>query len=68
MIKCAKYRNGFSTTTYKDYLQNLIDLNIDLTEENLFNKQFEKEHSRMSKRLQEIKNKAKSYLLERKRI
>lgn len=59
MIKCAKYRNGFSGTTYNDYLHNLVDLNIELTEENLFNKQFEKEHSRMSKRLQEIKNKSK---------
>ena len=59
MIKYAKNRGEFSSTTYNDYLQNLIDLDIDFSDEKLLNKSFIKDHERMYARLQEIKNQAK---------
>lgn len=59
MIKYAKNREEFSTSTYNDYLQNLLDLNIEFNEKNLLNKDFVKDHERMYARVQEVKNKEK---------
>jgi hypothetical protein len=59
MIKYAKYRGDFSTSIYNDYLQNLLDLNIEFNEKNLLNKNFVKDHERMYIRMQEVKNKEK---------
>ena len=57
MIKYTKHREKFDSATYNDYLQNLLDLNIELNEKNLLNKDFVKDHTRMYARIQEVKNK-----------